>query len=59
MKKIASERNDARQTSSNDKKEIIINSFSWVLLLKCRALFLQGFFMSLWVQPKAFFPARI
>jgi len=27
------------------KKEIIINSFSWVLLLKCRALFLQGFSM--------------
>ena len=25
-------------------KKIIVTSFSWVLLLKCKVLFLQGFF---------------
>jgi hypothetical protein len=41
--KIGHIHNDHCQTSSNNNKEIIVTSFSWVLLLKCKVLFLQDF----------------
>jgi hypothetical protein len=41
--------NDHCQTSSNYKKEIIVTSFSWVLLLKCKAPDkVSGFFLCLY-----------